>query len=145
GGTLCLPNPAPVAVLTADTDHGVKPLTINFDGSGSRDADSIDTIASYTFNFGDGGDDVTQSSPTISHTFLEDGEYTVRLVVTDSRGKVSSNTAQFHIEVEDAGPSPTPSPSPNPPTCIEDDNTSIAYSNGWHLINSASASGGHFR
>jgi len=143
--TLCLPNTAPVAVITADTDHGPKPLTLNFNGSGSYDADSIDSIASYTFNFGDGGDDVTQSSPTISHTFLEDGEYTVRLVVTDSRGKVSSNTAQFHIEVEDAGPSPTPSPSPNPPMCIEDDNTSIAYSNGWHLINSASASGGHFR
>src|SRR5262249_61279077 len=140
GGTLCLPNPAPVAVLTADTDHGVKPLTINFDGSGSRDADSIDTIASYTFNFGDGGDDVTQSSPTISHTFIEEGEYIVRLVVTDSRGKVSSNTAQFHVEVDDnAGPSPTPT---STQTCPEDDDASIGYSNGWHLINYSGASGG---
>ena len=145
--TLCLPNSAPVAVITADTDHGVKPLTINFDGSGSRDADSIDTIASYTFNFGDGGDDVTQSSPTISHTFIEEGEYIVRLVVTDSRGKVSSNTAQFHVEVDDASPSPTPtpSPSPTPGSCLEDDDASIGYSSGWHLINYASASGGHFR
>lgn len=143
--TLCLPNTAPVAVITADTDHGIKPLTVNFNGGGSYDADSIDTIASYTFNFGDGGDDVTQTSPNISHTFLEAGEYITRLVVTDSRGKVSSNTAQFHVDVDDASPSPTPTPTPQPPSCKEDDDTSIAYSNGWHLVNSSSASGGHFR
>jgi len=145
--TLCLPNTAPVAVITADTDHGVKPLTVNFNGSGSYDVDSIDSIASYTFNFGDGGDDVTQSSPTISHTFIEAGEYITRLVVTDSRGKVSSNTALFHVEVSDASPTPTPTPTPTPPPplCMEDDDPSIAYSNGWHLINYASASGGHFR
>jgi hypothetical protein len=142
--TLCLPNTAPVAVITADTDHGAQPLTVNFSGSGSYDADSIDSIASYTFNFGDGGDDVTQTSPNISHTFLDAGEYITRLVVTDSRGKVSSNTAQFHVEVdESAGPSP--SPTPQPPTCYEDDAANLAYSNGWHLINYSSASGGHFR
>ena len=149
--TLCLPNTAPVAVITANTDAGVKPLTINFSGSSSYDADSIDQIASYTFNFGDGGDDVTQSSPNISHTFVDAGEYTTRLVVTDSRGKVSSNTAQFHVEVAESNPSPTPTPTPTPsPTpppssCKEDDDSSIAYSSGWHLINSSSASGGHFR
>jgi PKD repeat protein len=97
---LCLPNTAPLAVLTADVDEGTKPLTVNFDASGSHDPDAIDTIASYTFNFGDGGDDVTQSSPTIMHTFTDPGEYIVRLVVTDSRGKVSSNTAVFIVEVE---------------------------------------------
>jgi hypothetical protein len=146
--TLCLPNTAPVAVITANTDHGEKPLTINFSGSGSHDADSIDSIASYTFNFGDGGDDVTQTSPDISHTFVDAGEYITRLVVTDSRGKVSSNTALFHVEVEEQAtpsPSPTPTPTPQPSSCKEDDDSSIAYSSGWHLINSGSASGGHFR
>jgi hypothetical protein len=143
--TLCLPNTAPVAVINADTDHGAMPLTVNFTGSGSYDVDSIDSIASYTFNFGDGGDDVTQKSSTISHTFIEEGEYIVRLVVTDSRGKVSSNTAQFHVEAEGASPTPTPTPTPQPPSCIEDDGASVTYSNGWHLINSGNASGGHFR
>jgi PKD repeat protein len=119
------------------------PLTVNSNGSASYDVDSIDSIASYTFNFGDGGDDVTQSSPTIGHTFNEEGEYIVRLVVNDSRGKVSSNMAQFHVEVEDA--SPTPTPTPQPPSCMEDDSADIAYSNGWHLINYGNASGGHFR
>jgi hypothetical protein len=37
---------------------------------------------------------------------------------------------------------PTPPP---PPVCIEDNDARIAYSAGWHLINNASASGGHFR
>src|SRR6266480_2397735 len=96
---LCLPNNPPLAVLNADVDEGVVPLQVNFNASASSDPDTIDTIASYTFNFGDGGDDVTQASPTISHTFSQNGEYIVRLVVTDSRGKVSSNTARFLVEV----------------------------------------------
>jgi PKD repeat protein len=139
---LCLPNTEPVAVLSANTDEGIAPLTVTFDGSGSYDVDSIDTIATYTFNFGDGGDDVNQTSPTISHTFDQTGEYIVRLVVTDSRGKVSSNTAQFVIEAE---AEPPPTPTPVPPQCIEDNDSQIAYSGGWHLINISSASGGHFR
>jgi PKD repeat protein len=97
---LCLLNTPPLAVLNANVDHGDAPLTVNFDASASLDPDTIDHIASYTFNFNDGGDDVTQSTPTISHTFTDSGEYTVRLVVTDSRGKVSSNTATFILEVE---------------------------------------------
>jgi PKD repeat protein len=97
---LCLPNNPPLAVLNANVDHGDAPLTVNFDASASSDPDAIDHIASYTFNFNDGGDDVTQSTPTISHTFTDSGEYTVRLVVTDSRGKVSSNTAMFILDVE---------------------------------------------
>jgi hypothetical protein len=30
-------------------------------------------------------------------------------------------------------------------TCLEDDASQIAYSNGWHLVSSSSASAGHFR
>ena len=142
---LCLPNTAPLALLTANVNKGVEPLTVQFDGSASSDADSIDTIASYTFNFGDGSDDVTQTSPTISHTF-DAGEYIVRLVVTDSRGKVSSNTAHYKVDVSPPQPTPTPTPAPTPtPTYIEDNDNRIAYSAGWHLINNAGASAGHFR
>jgi hypothetical protein len=119
---------------------------VNFNGSESYDVDKIDSIATYTFNFGDGGDDVTQNSPRISYTYAAKGEYIARLVVTDSRGKVSSNTAQFKIDVEDATPTPTPTPTPAPtPVCIEDNDERIAYSGGWHLISQAAASGGHFR
>ena len=100
----CLPNTPPLAVLTADVTEGVQPLQVNFNASGSTDPDvGIDTIASYTFNFGDGSDDVTQASPTISHTFTSPGLYVVKLVVTDSRGKVSSNTSEFFVTVNPAG------------------------------------------
>jgi photosystem II stability/assembly factor-like uncharacterized protein len=96
---LCLPNGAPFARLAEDATSGVNPLTIHFNGSGSTDPDAIDTIATYTFNFGDGNDDVVQTSPQIAHTFSNPGLYAVRLVVTDSRGKVSSNTDLNFIEV----------------------------------------------
>jgi PKD repeat protein len=69
------------------------------DGSGSTDPDAGDSIASYTFDFGDGSDPVTQSSPTVSHTYNAAGEYPARLSVTDSHGLVSTNTAVFVVEV----------------------------------------------
>ena len=105
---LCLPNTPPLARLNASSETGTVPLTVSFDGSSSVDPDSIDTVAAYTFNFGDGGDDVTQSSPSISHTFTNPGLYPVKLVVTDSRGKVSSNTDQHLITVQSPQASPTP-------------------------------------
>jgi PKD repeat protein len=97
--SLCLPNTAPLARLSQDVTSGPVELTVHFDASDSSDPDTIDSIASYTFNFGDGNDDVVQTSPTISHTFTKPGLYAVRLVVTDSRGKVSSNTDLKFVEV----------------------------------------------
>ncbi len=43
-----------------------------------------------------------------------------------------------------AAPTPTPTPTPVV-TCLEDDDSQIAYSSGWHSINNGGASGGHFR
>jgi len=45
---------APIAQLVATPDHGNPPLTVAFDGSTSVDPDPSDSIASYTFSFGDG-------------------------------------------------------------------------------------------
>lgn len=100
---LCLPNTAPVARLGVDKSSGSAPVTVTLDGSASSDDDSIDTIKTYTFNFNDGSDDVVQTSPTLVHTFNQGGLYDVKLVVTDSRGKVSSNTAHALVEVEQVG------------------------------------------
>ena len=94
---LCLPNAEPVARLTATPESGVKPLIVHFDAGASSDPDAIDSIASYTFNFGDGSDEVTQDFPTISHTFVDGGNYVTKLVVADSRGKLSLNTAQLVV------------------------------------------------
>jgi len=96
------PNAAPTAVLTATPTSGTAPLTVNFNGSGSFDSDG-DTIASYTFDFGDGPAPVTQSTPTISHTYQFAGNYAATLTVTDSRGLASTNTAVVTIMVSPAG------------------------------------------
>jgi hypothetical protein len=100
---VCLPpNAAPTAVLKATPDHGPAPLIVTLDGSGSTDPNAGDTIASYTFEFGDGSNPVTQSSPKIQHTYSSAGEYNARLTVTDSHGLVSLNRALAPVEVNAA-------------------------------------------
>jgi hypothetical protein len=107
GNAFCAPNTAPLANLVAHPHGqptapptGDPPITIDFDGSGSSDADAGDTIASYTFDFGDGSAPVTQASPTISHTYTTNGDFGATLKVHDSRGKISSNTGLVDIGVE---------------------------------------------
>jgi len=99
GNDACRPNTPPLAALVANPRSGSAPLTVNFDGSGSSDVDPGDTIASYTFSFGDGSPDVTQASPLISHTYTKPGaSFFAILRVTDSRGKMSINPAVKSIQ-----------------------------------------------
>jgi hypothetical protein len=98
---VCLPpNAAPTAILTVTPPHGPAPLTVTLDASQSTDPDAGDTIASYTFDFGDGSAAVTQSAPTITHTYQFAGEYPATVRVTDSRGLPSTNTAIAVVEVD---------------------------------------------
>jgi hypothetical protein len=80
-----------------------------------------------------------RSNAFVDHTFVKaqaDNSYPASTYTV--AGNVSCST-----------PTPTPSPTPNPLSCngtpIEDDDSHIAYSNGWHLISNSSASAGHFR
>lgn len=101
GNTFCRPNNAPLAALTATPAKGLAPLTVKLDASGSTDPDTdapADTIASYTFTFGDGSPNVTQASPVINHTY-QAGNYRAQVRVKDSRGKQSANVAGVNIEV----------------------------------------------
>jgi hypothetical protein len=147
GNASCQPNTAPLAVLTGIPTSGNAPLAVNFSGANSNDPDPGDTIASYSFDFGDGAPVVTQATATIAHTYQNAGIYPARLSVKDSRGKSSTNLAQVMITANDASPTPTPTPTPLPcnGTRIEDDNPHISYSNGWHAINNSAASAGHYR
>src|SRR4051812_45036896 len=99
GNAACALNAAPTAKLTATPDQGNPPLTVNFDASTSVDPDAGDSIASYTFNFGDGTADVTQSSPTVSHVYKHGGGYFATLTVKDSHGLQSANVASVPIKV----------------------------------------------
>lgn len=71
----------PVAAFTMTPDRGVVPLTVRFDASASRDPDG--SIVLYAWDF---GDNTTGTGKTVSHTFFEDGDYTVELEVFDNVG-----------------------------------------------------------
>ncbi|MEN3368993.1 MAG: hypothetical protein V7609_1136 [Verrucomicrobiota bacterium] len=99
GNAACALNQAPTAKLVATPDTGNPPLTVALNGSTSVDPDAGDSIASYTFSFGDGSPDVTQSSPTVSHTYKHGGGFFATLTVKDSKGLQSANVASVPIQV----------------------------------------------
>jgi hypothetical protein len=100
GNAFCVSNRAPTAQLAALPTDGAAPLTVNFDASASSDPDPGDSVASFTFSFGDGSPDVTQSSPTISHSYNGGGTFFATLTVQDSHGLQSLNTASVEIQTE---------------------------------------------
>src|SRR5207249_3028595 len=100
GNAFCYVNRLPVASLSASPTQGTAPLTVSFDGSASTDPDG--SVVSYTFSFGDGSADVTQSSPTIQHTYNNAGDYFATLTVKDNTGANSSNIASVEIKAETA-------------------------------------------
>jgi PKD repeat protein len=71
----------PTASLTANPSSGLAPLAVSVDGSGSSDPDG--SIASYAWNFGDGG---TAMGATATHNYGSAGSYTATLTVTDDDG-----------------------------------------------------------
>jgi glucose/arabinose dehydrogenase len=97
-------NNPPNAVATASPTSGPTPLTVNFDGSGSSDPDGDPITYSWDLN-GDGtyGDSTAQKP---SFTYTTPGTYTVRLMVTDSKG-ASSVSAPITINAGNNPPVPT--------------------------------------
>ncbi len=85
--TVTASNVAPTANFSFTTNN----LTANFTDSST---DSDGTIASWAWNFGDGGTS-TQQNP--SHTYVVGGTYTVTLTVTDNGG--ATNTVAKTVTV----------------------------------------------
>lgn len=90
------PNQAPTAVAAADRLSGTAPLTVNLDAASSTDSDGALII--YDWNFGDGSSD---SGVTLSHSFVNAGNYTMRLTVTDDDGASSSDTLAISVSEPD--------------------------------------------
>ena len=101
GDWICGPvsNEPPDVRISADPRSGEPPLGVSF-RSVASDADG--EIASYLWEFGDGGTS-TEANP--SHTFRSEGSFDARLTVTDNRG--NSSTASTRINVARA-PEPEP-------------------------------------
>lgn len=88
GQGLSSTNQAPVAVFAAPSPANGPPGTsFSFDGTGSTDPDAGDSVATYSWNFGDG---FTASGSTVDHVYAAAGTYAVTLTVVDSRGKASA-------------------------------------------------------
>jgi PKD repeat protein len=86
-------NTPPVAQISANPTSGDAPLEVDFDGTGSSDADPGDTLT-YAWDFTDNGSvDATSATPT--HTYTTPGVYTARLTVTDSEGATGTKTKQI--------------------------------------------------
>ncbi|WP_344710937.1 PKD domain-containing protein [Aeromicrobium flavum] len=89
-----LPNVEPTADFTVTKDG----LKADFT-SAATDVDG--TIASYLWNFGDGE---TSTAANPSHTYDEEGVYTVTLTVTDNEGGQGTFSAPLTMELPNVAP-----------------------------------------
>jgi len=92
------PNVPPEASISAPTE-GTAESPVTFSSAGSVDTDG--NIVEYTWDFGDGSPVSHDANP--SHTYAEEGTYTVTLAITDDRG--GTDSATFAVTVE---PKPFP-------------------------------------
>jgi len=86
------PNLPPVASFTIDPLDPAVGVWVQFNASASFDPDG--SIASYQWNYGDGGTDV---GPVRWHQFVSGGTFSVTLTVTDNNGGTNSVTQAVQI------------------------------------------------
>jgi parallel beta-helix repeat protein len=91
---------SPAAVLTVTPLSGTSPLSVTADASGSTDTDGTG-IASYAFDFGDGGTAGPQAGATANHTYTSPGTYPLAVSVTDTAGL--TRTTAMQVTVGSAG------------------------------------------
>lgn len=91
-------NSSPSAIITVDAATGEAPFTVNFDASQSTDSDG--SVASYSWDFGDGNNAQTSQ---VSHTYSDFDIYTATLTVTDDDGATASSTVTVTVHARVAG------------------------------------------
>jgi len=87
-----IPNQPPIADANGSYT-GTEGIAVTFDGSGSYDSDG--TIISYFWDFGDGKTS-TEQDPT--HTYTQNGTYTVTLTVTDDGSAIDTDTTNATVD-----------------------------------------------
>ncbi len=89
------PNVAPVASFTTSCPTA----TCTVDASGSTDT-APGTVASYAWDFGDGG---TATGVSTTHTYTTSGSKTITLTVTDNQGLTNTTTRTVNVTVGGGG------------------------------------------
>ena len=84
---------APEAVIQPETLRAAAGVPFAFSGAGSTDNVGI---VSYTWDFGDKTSEETKEK-SVTHTYAEAGEYTVKLTVTDEAGNTNTATATMTV------------------------------------------------
>jgi hypothetical protein len=82
------------ADIDASTLSGLAPLEVVFSGENST---AIESIASYTWDFGDGN---TAAGSVVTNTFTAIGTYTVELTVVDTLSNSNSATVEISATAE---------------------------------------------
>ena len=128
-----LPNIAPSATASATPNNGRAPLNVQLSSAGSIDFDG--SIASYSWNFGDGSPVSTAANPT--HVYAA-GTWTATLTVTDNEGAtgtanvvVQSTVNQAPTAVANATPNGIKAPVSvdfSSAGSIDNDGTVVSYS-----------------
>ncbi len=90
-------NRAPVASFAESAKIVVENEIIHFNASGSYDPDGI--IVTYVWDFGDGN---RGTGITTNHAYIENGTYTITLIVTDNDGDSTSFAAEITVEILEA-------------------------------------------
>jgi PKD repeat protein len=110
GGCFFLfPNTPPIARIVTDHASGLRPLTVQFDGTLSSDPDG--SIRRYRWEFGDGGD---AKGAMAQHTYSASGTYEATLTVTDSRGARATASVSIVVRTSNGLPIAAFSISPSP-------------------------------
>ncbi len=99
--TISEPRNTPPVARMGQTRAVTVGQALPFDASTSSDADG--TIASYTWDFGDGS---TASGASVAHTYASAGSYLVRLTVTDDKGAIGQDSALVTVGAPPANRAP---------------------------------------
>jgi len=86
-----VPNVPPNASASATPTSGTAPLTVTFTGSGT---DTDGTIASYSWDFGDGA---ISDEQNLTHIYDSAGTYTATLTVTDDDSATDSASTTISV------------------------------------------------
>jgi len=90
-------NQPPVAVISAVPTSGAAPLTVNFNGTGSTDADPADQgRLQYRWDFTDDGT-VDATTSTATFAYANGGAHTARLTVVDTLGATGTTTVTITV------------------------------------------------